>query len=267
MDPSRGGLCAVCLLSCLDGNADPIVRVDAANSPDGATSAFCASLNPQPLFCADFDEGSYSASFSSMTTTNGSLALDTAEFVSPPAALVATSNALTGPTGKVDTTLYRTFPLAGQTLTATLDVDLRVDRADAAPGGAVFAQIGLVDAAGAEYFVQLSETATAAGPLSGDFAEVYVPTTGPESYVGHGFAQTLPLGTWTHVTLSLTAPFAGGAATATLSFDGTEVQTNAIDVRVSNFTPNIGVGLPFSSSPSNGWTAVLDNVTFRATTS
>jgi hypothetical protein len=234
--------------------------------PDsGPPGPFCATLSPTPLFCADFDEGSPTAGFSPIHTTGGSLSLDSAEFVTSPGALLAQSSAIAAG-GVVDTTVYRSFALSGQTLTATLDWDVRVDQADAAGGVAVLGELALHDAGGDVYFLQLQVTSNGGAPLSCNLPEVYVPSTGGAgAYTAHPASATIALSRWTHVTLSMTAPFAGGAGTATLSLDGMQAESTPISVAVSGFTPSFGIGLPYASGPSQGWTAVFDDVVLDAT--
>jgi hypothetical protein len=195
----------------------------------------------------------------------GSLALNGTEFRSAPASMMAQS-AIAG-AGTVDVAAYRAFTLTGtSSLSATLDLDMRVDRADADGGLAVLAQLGLPDGTGGgQYFVQLVADSHGAAPLNTSINEAYFATGTHNPPVVHPVAQTIAIGAWTHVTLAVTAPFAGGAGTQTLSFDGTQVGSSAITVPVTNFTEVLGVGLTFVQIPSNGWTALYDDVVFDAT--
>jgi hypothetical protein len=236
-----------------------------AEVADVGTTTFCASLSPSPLFCEDFDEGSYTQGWSYTDTVTGSLALDGTELRSAPASMIAQS-AIAG-AGTVDVAAYRAFSLTGtSSLAATLDLDLRVDRADADGGLAVLAQLGLLDGTGGgSYFVQLVADSHGAAPLNASINEAYFATGTKPPPVVHPAAQTVAIGAWTHVTLTVTAPFAGGAGTETLSLDGTQVSSSAISVPVQNFTEVLGVGLTFVQIPSNGWNALYDNVVFDAT--
>jgi hypothetical protein len=143
---------------------------------------------------------------------------------------------------------------------------VRVDQPDAAGGVSVLGEFALLDPGGALYFLQLQVTSNGSAPLSCLLAEVAVPAAGGAGvFTPHSTSATLALSRWTHVTLSLTAPFAGGAGTGTLSLNGTQVVSDPISVSVSGYTPSIGIGLPYASAPSNGWTAVFDNVVLNAT--
>jgi hypothetical protein len=229
--------------------------------PDVQT-AFCATRSPPPLFCADFDEGSYTPGWSFFHATKGSLALDGTEYRSSPAAMIVQSNIASS--GAVDVTAYRSFSLTGPTtFRGTLDFDVRVDTADGAGGVAVLAQIELIDGAGAgNYFVQLVALPGAGGTLGCNVNEVFFTSVKSNPPVQHSLSGSIPLGTWRHVTFAVTAPFAGGTGQFTMSFDGVQVGLGVISVPVTQFTQTVGVGLPYVLTPSNGWTAVFDNVIF-----
>jgi hypothetical protein len=247
----------------VDSATDSSAAGDASND---APTTFCATRQPQPLFCADFDEGVLAQGWSYVHTVGGSLALDTSDFTSPPAAMIAQSGIITMPNATVDVAAYRSFTLGGQTFTGTVEADLRVDKTDAAGGVAVLAQIGLADGGGGgDYFLQLVTGSNGGAPLSCSVNEIYFSAGMSSTPVRHPVAQTIALRTWTHIALSVTAPFAGGAGTATLSINGAQVGTAGITVPVRNFAPTIGVGLLYVLTPSNGWSAIFDDVTFNGT--
>jgi hypothetical protein len=249
-----------------DGAAEAGPVGDASSEVrDGPPPAFCASLSPRPLLCADFDEGSATSAWSYVHTTSGTIALDGTEFRSPPGAMI-TQSAIAG-SGTVDVAGYGSFALTGQsTFTGTVGLDFRVDRADATGGLAVLAQIGLLDGTGGgQYFVQFVTSSNGAAPLDCSVNEIYFATGTTSMPVRHPVAQTIPIGAWTHLTLSIVAPFGGGAGTQTLALNGVQVGTSSITVPVRNFSQAAGIGLTFVQTPSNGWTAVFDNVTFDAT--
>jgi hypothetical protein len=231
---------------------------------DGATT-FCASQSPQPLFCEDFDEGSFSVGWSYVHTMGGTLALDQTESRSPPGALIAQSGIAAS--GYDDVAMYRSFALTGtSTFTGIIDLDFRIDQADATGGLAVIAQLGLPDGSGGgQYFVQLVALSHGAAPLGFSVNEVYFVAGMTNPTVQHALSGTVATQTWTHATFKITAPFASGIGAATLSFNGTQVESSPINVPVKNFSQVLGVGLTFVQTPTNGWTAVYDNVTFAAT--
>lgn len=197
--------------------------------------------------------------------TTGNLALDTSEFVSRPASLLAQTGVVTCGGGTVDTSVYQTLQLSGQTFDGTLDLELRVDGVDAPGGVAVLAQFGLTDGAGGGlYYLQLVTTSNGAQPLSLQVAEEYFATNTAGMPVDHPVSSVIPVKTWTHVKLSMVVPFAGGAGTATLVIGGGPPAVSAIEVPVQNFAPSIGVGILYASTPSNGWSAAFDNVVFNS---
>jgi hypothetical protein len=247
-----------------DGGHPKDASIDGpAGTGDGTVPTWCSALNPRPLFCEDFDEGAIAPGWTSVHMTGGSIVLDTTEFQSAPGALIADSDVLASTRAMVDLAAYRSFAITGRaTFAGTLDLDFRVDRADAPGGVAVLAQFGLADGGGgASYFLQLVAVSNGSRPLSIGVSEVAFPGSGP---VNHPVTQTIPLATWTHATLSLTAPFGGGAATAVLGLDGMLAEKIAVNVPLQNRTQTIAVGLTYTSAPSTGWSAVFDNVTFDA---
>jgi hypothetical protein len=249
-----------------DGPAESGPIGDASiDARDASPPPFCASLSPQPLLCADFDEGSAATGWSYVHMTSGTIALDTTEFRSPPAAMIAQSG-IAG-SGAVDVAGYGSFALMGRsTFTGTLDLDFRVDRADATGGLAVLAQIGLLDGTGGgQYFVQFVMSSNGAAPLDCSVNEIYFATGTMSVPVRHPVTPTIAIGAWTHLTLSIVAPFGGGSGTQTIAFDGVQVGTSSITVPVRRFSETVGVGLTFVQTPSNGWTTVFDDVTFNAT--
>jgi hypothetical protein len=225
---------------------------------------FCMTRSPQPLFCSDFDEGSSSAAWSYSHMTRGNITAVTDEFRSYPAAMKAQSEATqTGPV--VNVAVYKAYSLAGQTFSGTVDVDLRVDQADSGCAQAVIAQIGFSNGS-SDYWVQLVVTSSGGGPLVCSVNEV-----GSGGFLAsHGVTKaSLDMATWTHVTLSVTAPLDGtngGKGTAALAFNGTDIVPGTIPITVpaQRQEQTLGVGITWASIPSAGWTVVYDNVVFSA---
>lgn len=247
------------------------VAAEASDGSDAITGderspPFCQGLTPRPAFCDDFDENEldpYGWSFAH--TTTGSLALYTSEFVSWPASLLAQTNVVMSGDGTVDTSVYQTLQVNGQTFDGVLELDLRVDVVDAPGGVAVVAQFGLTDGAGGgQYNLQLVTTSNGAQPLSLQVAEDYFAMSTSGMPVDHPVSSVIPIATWTHVKLSMVVPFGGGPGTATLVIGNDPASVSAIEVPVQDFAPSIGVGILYASTPSNGWTAAFDNVVFNS---
>src|SRR5262245_1537502 len=110
---------------------------------DGATVGFCASLSPQPTFCADFDDGSEFTAWSVKAETLGQIGIDT-ESSSPPAALRATTSALTTTDETLSWVGIVDFAAAATRVMYAFDV--RVDD-HAGAGAPVFVQFELRDGA------------------------------------------------------------------------------------------------------------------------
>lgn len=233
---------------------------------DGPATPFCRTLSPKPFFCVDFDENApdpYGWSFAHMAA--GNLALDTSEFVSSPASLLVQTNVVTSATGTVDTSVFQTLELSGQTFDGMLDLSMRVDGVDAPGGVAVLAQFGLTDGAGGGmYYLQFVTTSNGAQPLGLQIAEDYFATGTMGMPVDHFVSSVIPIGTWTRVKLSMMVPFAGGAGTATLVINDDPPTVTGLQVPVQAFAPPIGVGVLYASAPSNGWSATFDNVVFTS---
>jgi hypothetical protein len=229
---------------------------------DGSAPTWCAALSRRPLFCADFDEGAIAPGWTAVHMSGGSISLDATDFQSPPDALIVDSAVVASTKPMVDVAAYRSFAVTGRaTFVGALDLDFRVDRADAPGGVAVLAQLGLVDGGGAAYLLQVVVTSNGSGPLSIGVSEL---ATRTGKVVAHPLKQSVALKTWTHVAVSLTAPFGGGAGTAAFGLDGMFVERIAVTVPLQNRTQTIGVGITYASAPSTGWTAIFDNVTFDA---
>jgi hypothetical protein len=257
------------------GGADDAGSLDGPAATDGMLGpgdagplSYCQSRNPAPLFCDDFDEDAASLSdWSYIHQITGNLALYRTAFTSPPASMIAQTHVVTGSNVQVDTAVYRSFSLSGQTFQGTIELDLRVDQVDSSTGVAVLAQFGLTDGNGnGLYFLQFVVNANGANPLSCHLNEDYFSTTTTGNPVAHDLTVTAPLKRWTHLKLSMAVPFAGGAGTATVIVNGGPPSTTPIMVAVQNFSQTIGVGLLYASTPSNGWTVVVDNVVFDAKT-
>jgi hypothetical protein len=196
----------------------------------------------------------------------GTLAPDTMEFESSPRSLLARTPVVTSGNVKVDTSVYETVPSGPTTFGGTLDWTMRVDEVDAPNGGAVLAQFALIDAAGGgEYDLQLVTTSHGAAPLTVQLAEDFFDQ---DASTGNPFdnavSSVIPLGMWTHFSLSMTVPAAGGQGTATLVV-GTQPTTISFQTTVQNIQPTIGIGVLWASTPSSGWQVAYDDAFFDST--
>lgn len=80
-------LVLLALASGCGGVTTTTTDVDAGS--DAGPLPFCASLDPAPLFCADFDDSTDLAAWTSTTVTNGTLTVEPGDATSPPHALRA----------------------------------------------------------------------------------------------------------------------------------------------------------------------------------
>jgi hypothetical protein len=244
---------------------------DTGRAGDAEGGTFCQTLHPTAYFCDDFDEGQARAPFgwniAQQMPGSSSLAIDTSQCESPPACLVAQTPVIMMSKVTVNTAVYEEqLPAGTQTFGGTMDLYMRVDSADAVGGFAVLAQIGLTDGAGAgHYYLQLVLISNGSAPLNCSLNEEFFSTDSSTGIPnGHPVSVTVPLTTWTHVTVSMSVPLAGGAGTATLGIDG-QTTTVPLSVMVQNFSAELGVGVTYASTPSNGWQVTYDNVFFDST--
>jgi hypothetical protein len=235
---------------------------------DEPSPSFCARISPKPLFCADFDESpDIGSEWGYLHQIRGALASYTTAWSSAPAAMQAQTDVVTGSNLSIDTAGYRDFNLTGQTFSGAIDLDLRVDQVDSNTGVAVVAQFGLTDGANGLYFLQFVILSNGTDPLNCVLNEDYFATSTNGMPTSHPISATIPLNRWVHVKVSMVVPFAGGAGTASAVIEGGSANTAPITVPVTNFMQEtIGVGLTYASTPSNGWTVLVDNVVFNATT-
>lgn len=229
----------------LDAPAD--VQVDAA---DGSDAGYCESLGGTHALCEDFDEGLFSAQFTTIHKSQAaSLGSDGADFTSPPLSLVSTIPAKTG--GGDQAYMSRAF---GTASSATLSFDFRVDTWTGGANSAVFASIDLDDGTGTPHTLEIYLT-DAYSALEETFAQ----PDGGTAFLDHTFSTTVPLGAWTRVSFSLDA----SAHTCTATVGGVQaLAPTALDSSWVAGTVSIGIGLSYLASETNGWQARYDDVLF-----
>lgn len=222
---------------------------------------FCASLNPAPLFCDDFDEGTALATpWDMLASTNGAEVASAASYVSPPDSMLVTVNPNTADTA-VDDAGYKSFPSKqGVAGTATMSFEMRVDAVDeSATSDGILGAIQLWN--GSTYWdLELEVFYEAA---TNDLEVSMSEDGNTVSYVQHFASTHLPLGTWTQVTLAIALPAGtNGAAPATLAFNGTTVASATVTVGTPTPIPEILVGTTYATPCAGGWSLAYDDVTF-----
>lgn len=225
-----------------------------------ASTAFCATLSPRPLFCEDFDVRPLPGLWTTVHQVGGSLAMDTSTFVSAPNALLARTDAL--PVGQgLDNVLRAMFPLQVAPATVTLDLQLRPAIADPTPNATlVVAAIDFIDSANNRYSVQLT-LVNGASALNVLLEEQTGFADGTTAYLAHPIPGTLAVGQWTHVVLAIVLSSAT-AGQAHVSFGAAHELDAPLQVRVTATKLQLDVGSSYETEPSMGWNVLYDNVAF-----
>jgi hypothetical protein len=222
---------------------------------------FCASLQPQPLFCEDFDRGPLPGQWSEQHETNGSETLDTKSFVSAPDSLLAQYMALPA-NQALNVVLRKQLQLAGLPSRLAFEFSFQPVQADTMANAiSVVASVDYFDLAGDRYAMQFSQLANA-GQVVLRFEEQTQPANMATTQINHTLATPLPMAKWTDVRLVVT----GGHAQITY---GGAVQADVnVALTMPVITPSrlqLSIGSTFESTPSAGWATRYDNVTVDTT--
>ncbi len=227
------------------------------------SASYCASLDPAPLFCDDFDEdvldaAALAAPWTQLTQTGRDRGAERWTLhTSPPFAMLVTSNA----GGSSDRSL-RVSGLQERAYARAyaLSFDLYIaqaDTSDARTSDAILGAIQLFDPVhSATWDLQLEVNYdAAANGLSVNLSE----NEKPGGYTPHPISGgTLPIGVWTRVGMVATI---GGTNTGSIRFGTTSATVPVTPAPVGGY-PEILVGGTFAEQSSQGWTVRYDNVTF-----
>jgi hypothetical protein len=229
----------------------PVIPADGATDApaDSPTLGFCASLPAAPKLCTDFDTGSFSTSFASVTVSSAAtLGADSHAFTSPPSSLLATLP-LAAQSNDV-AFVAQTF--TGTASSVVYAFDLRVDAWPTGGKVAVVATVVIDDGLATEHSLRFFVTDTSAG-----VEEVFV--SGTTQYLDHALTSHPLLGTWTRVELDI--DLAGRTCSASLG--GAPALANApLASTWGPGTPEVHLGISFVSAQSAAWAARFDNVVF-----
>ena len=229
---------------------------DDASLPAGAS--FCARLSPAPLFCDDFDERPLAASWDSVVAVEGVVALYADASRSPPRSMWVTTT--TQSDLGLQAYVVKAFaPWTARPMTATLDVDVRVDRASAADLPLVAIQ--LLEAAGKLYEVQLRASGAGAS-LATTFREHTRDGTS-DAVSDRGLAHAIEVNAWIHVQIQLTYRIVAGSR-ARVSVDGAVVLDAPISPSTIGGTPRVALGVTGVYGPTEPWAIRYDNAVFDA---
>jgi len=224
--------------------------LDAPPDADAAPTPFCTE-HATATFCADFDESpDAGAGFTSIYLTDGGVvSLDTGNFSSSPASLLAGSATLASGASAHAAVVEHTG--ATPATSVTLDYALYVDHLPSQ--GSYVESLALVFESATQSSIQFNvKTASA------EVGEELDAADGGKRYVGHALASPLATGTWMHVTLALamTAP-----RTITASLDGNVVLDHvAMDAAFTAGPVDLYLGNAYSPGPSDGASLHYDDV-------
>jgi hypothetical protein len=229
---------------------------DDASVATGAS--FCARLSPAPLFCDDFDEHPLATSWDSVVAVEGVVALYADDSRSPPRSMWVT----TGTQSDLGLQAFVVKAFASWTarpMTATLDVDVRVDRATATDLPLVAIQ--LLEATGKLYEVQLRASGTGAS-LATTLREHTRDGTA-DAVSDRGLAQSLGVNAWSHVRIELTYRIVAGGR-ARVSIDGVIALDAPVSPSTIGGTPRVALGITGVYGPTEPWAVRYDNAVFDA---
>jgi hypothetical protein len=234
-------------------------EVDANDDAPVATGAsFCAHLSPAPLFCDDFDELPLATSWDSVVAAEGVVALYADDSRSPPRSMWVTTS--TQSDLALQAFVVKAFaPWTARPMTATLDVDVRVDRATATDVPLVAIQ--LLEASGKLYEVQLRASGAGAS-LTTTFREHTRDGTS-DAVSDRGLADTVLVNAWTHVRVELTYRIVAGSR-ARVSIDGVIALDAPVSPSTLGGTPRVALGITRVYGPTEPWAVRYDNAVFDA---
>lgn len=225
---------------------------EAAETGEGGAPPFsCATQAPAHFICSDFDEGSITAGGWTLSqSAGGSARLDTAQFASPPAALIGRLPAVldtTTASGILFQNIKNLVPKG-----VHMAFDMRIGSCQAMTGGSItLAVIAPVKAVTFGFVIQSNNAFAFAEQITVDGGRTFTP---------HALSTMPAAGVWTRVKLDVTFTPAKGSASVRL--DDKEV----LKTDVSGVTPdgspvllNIGT---FSTGPNFPCDVDFDNVTF-----
>ena len=231
---------------------------------EAAASPYCASLFPAPLFCDDFDEGALASPWDQVTKTSGAATLDTTYSVSPADSMLASVNASAN-ANNIDVAAYKSFSAKqGVAGLYTMAFDVRVDAADMSANSSDATLGGIQLWNGSAWWDLALEIYNPSA--AGAFAVSLTENDSASSNTTHTTATTFLLHTWTRVSITLVLPpGSGGAAPATMSFNGTPVVSATVHVTPASVNPGVPevvLGVQYATPASSGWAVRYDNVTF-----
>jgi hypothetical protein len=238
------------------GTADARDARDAADG--GAKGTFCASLSPQPLFCADFDENQVAAGWENEGKVpdpgefgGGHLALDSTSSLSAPASASFVLPALVTSSSKAAAFLLTKLSIVPTAARVEFDVRVGTELFPRGPGNVIVAVVHFVPTCSIEIVRDSAGTALAIYGAGGKRLSVTP------------IAESFPVGAWKRVTIFAHDDLDGGSGgTAAVDIDHVPAASAPIpsDYRRGASEVRISVGAPLGAGPMGAFRANVDNV-------
>lgn len=243
------------------GDADADDEDAPADAPaEGTTGPFCASLNPKPSFCADFDEPPFLGDWASVVAIPpGEGGLDPTVARSEPNAYAARSRACDGGTCSTGVaTIRRNF--GSSTFRAwrlSFDIYLETNPLGTASSGPLAISVDYNNVYAVHLFLVPQGSFLEQKVMNADGA------TTNNVHDNFDF-QSVGLRQWRHIDISRTAVDGGG--TYTLLIDGTRAWVDGGVAIGGNLSAPTSMTLGFLGAAGNvdDWIVRLDNVVFDA---
>ncbi len=213
---------------------------------------FCATLNPKPTFCDDFDLGNpVGAGWSNVSKCIGcTVAIDNDASVSPPLSILAINT----PDGSSADAYLRKVVVTTATQFIAVQADLRMDKAAIDPASAECAlELGLSSSAG-DWRARLLVYPTKTELEEYEFAQADASNT----WDWAGLAQFFSLNLWVRVRIEVDLM----ALTSTVYFNGAKVlDAHPLRFKWPKGTPSVVAGDVFPRWNYTGnWAFRVDNV-------
>lgn len=286
---AAGGL--GCFLACgsaftnapADAGTDVGTVNDAPSVGDGvadtaeAAAPFCASQSPAPFFCDDFDErmpGDVKGSWDALVESgNGTAAIDTTTFLSPPASFNASMNQSGMLSASGSAAALNLGATLGRVKEVHIQFDVNVQSYGSDPTDASFEnsatilQIKVGSGVTMDLAIQTQNATAPMSPYVATFVETY-PVDGATDFTADKMVG-LPAGMWSHVKMDVVLPVAVVVpqGNVKITIDGVlalSVPLNEAPTVSPDGSLTLGVLVGAQSDPKK-WIVNFDNVTIDRT--
>ena len=236
---------------------DVATQGDSSVGSDGASdsgqdsaevgSPFCTSLATKPLLCEDFDSLELpGAFFESQVNAGGSLVLDKSAFVSGSRSLAASVSA--GASDAAECHLVRNY--ASAPTVYSLGFSVRIDKVTQG-SGVDMARLVLGSGNASHHLILGFGNRLTVGEQFGP---------GLETFIGHSTSQTMKVGDWARIEVTLNAV----AHTLVITLNGVVTVQDTIDSSWVPASQRLQVGISYSGNSGAGWGMHIDDVVYDA---